>query len=82
MNDSPSVEAQLAVINTKLDLLLVQRDDHEARIRSLEAVVDTPQEKQRKENDIDSLLRFKWALGGFVLAGGGAAGAVVSKLLG
>jgi hypothetical protein len=32
----PSIEAQLAVISTKLDTLLVQRDDHEKRIRSLE----------------------------------------------
>ena len=31
-----SVEAQLAVINVKLDLLLVGRDDHEARLRTLE----------------------------------------------
>lgn len=33
-----SVEAQLAVINTKLDLLIEQRSDHEARIRALEQV--------------------------------------------
>lgn len=31
-----SVEAQLAVINTKLDTLLIQRDDHETRLRKLE----------------------------------------------
>lgn len=33
---APSVEAQLAVINTKLDLLIEQRTDHETRLRSLE----------------------------------------------
>lgn len=33
---TPSVEAQLAVINTKLDLLITTRDDHETRLRSLE----------------------------------------------
>lgn len=32
----PSVEAQLAVINTKLDVLIATRDDHEIRIRGLE----------------------------------------------
>lgn len=36
-NEAPlSVEAQLAVINLKLDTLLTQRDDHETRIRNLE----------------------------------------------
>lgn len=34
--DRPSVEVQLAVINTKLDLLIEQRSDHELRIRALE----------------------------------------------
>lgn len=32
----PSVETQLAVINTKLDLLIEQRGDHETRLRGLE----------------------------------------------
>lgn len=37
MSDStPTVGEQLAVINTKLDLLIEQRTDHETRIRSLE----------------------------------------------
>jgi hypothetical protein len=31
-----SVEAQLAVINTKLDLLITTRDDHEIRLRKIE----------------------------------------------
>ena len=31
-----SIEAQLAVINTKLDLLIANRDDHETRLRKLE----------------------------------------------
>jgi hypothetical protein len=30
------VEAQLAVINTKLDLLITTRDDHEIRLRKIE----------------------------------------------
>lgn len=37
MSDStPTVGEQLAVINTKLDVLIEQRTDHEVRIRSLE----------------------------------------------
>lgn len=32
----PTVGEQLAVINTKLDVLIAGRDDHEARIRVLE----------------------------------------------
>ena len=31
-----SVEAQLAVINTKLDVLITTRDDHETRLRKIE----------------------------------------------
>jgi hypothetical protein len=34
--DPMSIETQLAVINTKLDLLIEQRADQEARIRKLE----------------------------------------------
>jgi hypothetical protein len=33
---TPSVETQLAVINTKLDTLLATQTDHEPRIRKLE----------------------------------------------
>lgn len=37
MSDSiPTVGEQLAVINTKLDVLIEQRTDHETRIRALE----------------------------------------------
>lgn len=36
MVDGPSVEAQLATISVKLDLLLAGKDDHEVRLRSLE----------------------------------------------
>lgn len=30
------IEAQLAVINTKLDLIVASRDDHEIRLRKIE----------------------------------------------
>lgn len=36
MSEPSSIETQLAVINTKLDVLIEQRTDHEARIRGLE----------------------------------------------
>lgn len=35
----PTVGEQLAIINVKLDLLLVGKDDHESRIRALETKV-------------------------------------------
>ena len=31
-----SIEAQLAVLNTKLDVLITTRDDHETRLRKIE----------------------------------------------
>lgn len=60
--EDTTVETQLAVINTKLDVLIEQRSDHETRLRSLE--------------------KFKFVLAGFCLAGGGASGALATKLLG
>lgn len=36
MSEPRSIEAQLAVINTKLDLLITTRDDHEVRLRKVE----------------------------------------------
>lgn len=33
---APTVETQLAVISTKLDVLIEQRTDHEIRVRALE----------------------------------------------
>ena len=33
---SPSVETQLAVINTKLDTIIATREDHEFRLRKIE----------------------------------------------
>jgi hypothetical protein len=36
MSEPQSVEAQLAVINVKLDTLLATQNDHEPRIRKLE----------------------------------------------
>lgn len=36
-NDTPTgVGERLATIETKLDMLIVRRDDHESRLRSLE----------------------------------------------
>lgn len=36
MSDEPTIQTQLAVINTKLDTLIQQRTDHEVRLRKLE----------------------------------------------
>jgi len=72
-----SVETQLAVINTKLDLLLVQRDDHEARIRSLEEVAQTSEEQARQASRIAKLEQFRYTLVGVALASGGVWSAIV-----
>lgn len=36
MDESLSIETQLAVINVKLDVILASREDHETRLRTLE----------------------------------------------
>lgn len=36
VSDTPPIGEQLAVINTKLDVLIEQRTDHEDRLRKLE----------------------------------------------
>ena len=76
-NSDDSVETQLAVINTKLDILIEQRSDHELRIRSLEESVPVDTEKRLR-----GLEQFKWLLAGAALAGGSGAGAVAAKLVG
>ena len=77
-----SVETQLAVINTKLDILIEQRSDHEARIRLLEETIAPKAERTAQEARLRSLEQFKWALVGACVAGGGTAGAIVTKLIG
>ena len=74
--ESESVETQLAVINTKLDILIQQRSDHELRLRTLE-----DNTLHQGEERMRSLEQFKWALLGACIAGGGGAGALASKLL-
>jgi len=61
MTEQPSVEAQLATISVKLDLLLAGKDDHEVRLRALE--------------------QFKWILMGAATAAGGAAGALMDRVI-
>ena len=71
MPEPTSVEAQLAVINTKLDLLIEQRaEDRDVRDK---AHLD-------HENRLRRLEQFKWTLVGVAVAAGGAAGQVASRL--
>jgi hypothetical protein len=64
MSDDPAVGQQLAVINIKLDLLITQRDDHEARLRVLESKSESPDDRQRRETAIETRMsaveRFQW----------------------
>lgn len=80
MSESTSVETQLAVINTKLDTLLIQRDDHETRLRELEKDRETPGERKERDDTIAALVRFKWLLVGAAAAAGGIAGRVAQAL--
>lgn len=77
-----SVETQLAVINTKLDILIEQRSDHEGRLRAIEEIVLPADKLADRDRRIRSLEQFKWLLAGAALAGGGSAGAVAAKFLG
>lgn len=80
--NTPTLGEQLAAANTKLDILLVRGDDHEIRLRNLEArdaAGDTIEEKADRENRLRSLERFRWVLLG-VAAASPFAGTFISQL--
>ena len=74
MGEEMSVEAQLAVINTKLDTLLIQRDDHEVRLRALEQNTESPEVRTKRDERIARLEQFRWLLMGAAIAGSAGAG--------
>lgn len=83
-DSSDPVAVQLAVINTKLDILLAARDDQEARLRIQEG------HEHEEIDDFEARLRkleeFKWKLMGAALvigaSGGGAAAAIAKAISG
>lgn len=80
-NPQPSsVEAQLAVISTKLDLLIAQRDDQEIRLRAQETHEHA--DVRDHESRLRSLERFKWLVVGAAVLSGGSAVATLVQLAG
>jgi hypothetical protein len=73
----PTVGEQLAIINVKLDLLITQRDDHEARLRAVESKVEPPDARVERDRRITALERFQWRQSG-AAASVGAVGALLS----
>jgi hypothetical protein len=82
MSDTPSVETQLAVINTKLDTLIATQTDHEPRLRRLEMLVESETERTKRDDAIARLERFRWLLMGASIASGGAAAGIARLVLG
>jgi hypothetical protein len=80
MPEPASMEAQFAVINVKLDVLIEQRVDHEGRLRAVEDAVPSVEQQADTENRLRGLERFRWILLGAALASGPTWQAVASKL--
>lgn len=76
------VAEQLAVINIKLDLLITQRDDHEARLRVLESNSEKSEDRQRRDERLTALERFQWKQAGAVAAITATAAAGLTRLFG
>lgn len=76
------VTQQLAVINVKLDLLITQRDDHEARLRALEAIAERPEDRQRRDERLTLVERFQWKQAGGAAALAAALSAGLVKIFG
>lgn len=70
MTEPETWAVQLAVINTKLDTLLVQRDDHETRIRSLEQTAESVDARADQESRLRRLEQFRWVVLGAAAASG------------
>lgn len=71
---------QLAIINTKLDTLILQRDDHETRIRDLEKSSESGEARADQELRLRKLEQFRWIVVGVALAAGPVTNAVASRL--
>lgn len=78
--DPQSIEAQLAVISTKLDLLITTRDDHETRLRGVEDRAPTQADRIDVEGRLRKLEQFRWIVVG-VSAAAGAVGGNLAPLL-
>ena len=69
----------LIEIKTKVELLLSQHSDHEARLRAVERAAD-PKVVADHETRLRALERAKWLLVGAAAAAGGVAGRLAGLL--
>lgn len=75
--DPEAIRDLLIEIKTRLDLLVGQHSDHEARLRVIEAAPDTSQTLTDHEVRLRGLERRAWVALGAAAAAGGLAGKVV-----
>ena len=79
-SDGAALAVQLAVINTKLDTLILQRDDHETRLRHLEKSAESDEHRADTENRLRRLEQFRWLLMGACVASGPVTAAIASRM--
>lgn len=77
----PGLVERMIRIETKLDVIHEQRQDHDARLRTLE-IDNTPGGHQDHETRIRRLEKSVWIAAGFAAAGGGALGSVLGAVFG
>ncbi len=78
------IHAELREMRAPIDKLADIVPDHEARIRKLEEHADGGEvatDVADHETRIRGLERARWLIAGFAAGGGGAVGAIVTKLL-
>lgn len=81
MSDAqPSLGEQLALIHFKLDLLITQRDDHEARIRHLESFAEKPEDRRERDAKLDRVTKFMWLTMGLAAGSPGVWWAALSRV--
>lgn len=74
-----ALAVQLAVINTKLDTLILQRDDHETRLRTLEQGAESSDQRADQEDRLRKLEQFRWLMLGAAVASGPVANALAAR---
>lgn len=85
LNEIRQIHSEIRDLRAPIEKLADVVPDHEHRIRKLEERADGGEvatDVQDHETRIRGLERARWLVAGFAAGGGGAVGAVVTKLLG
>lgn len=77
----PGLVERMIRIETKLDVIHEQRQDHDLRLRTLE-IDNTPGGHQDHETRIRRLEKSVWVAAGFAAAVGGTLGSIIGPLVG